>query len=109
MRAPLQETLGPKGKLIGFDRDPEAFAFATAKLNALREELGSEMPVVELHDVEFSRAAEFLEPGSIDGLLADVGVSSMQLDEAHRGFSFQADGPLECGWIRARASTPNKW
>ena len=53
------------------------------------------MPEVVLHDVEFSQAAERLEAGSVDGLLADVGVSSMQLDEAHRGFSFQADGDLD--------------
>jgi 16S rRNA (cytosine1402-N4)-methyltransferase len=91
----IARALGPKGKLIGFDRDPEAFAFASARLRALREELGGEMPAIELHDVEFSRAPEFLEPGNVDGLLADVGVSSMQLDEARRGFSFQAEGPLE--------------
>ena len=91
----IARALGREGTLIGFDRDPQAMEFATAKLNALREELGSAMPEVVLHDVEFSRAAERLEAGSIDGLLADVGVSSMQLDEAHRGFSFQADGDLD--------------
>src|SRR5277367_3166966 len=85
----------PGGKLIGFDRDPEAFAFAKARLQALKEELGEAMPEMVLHDVEFSRAAERLEARSVDGLLADVGVSSMQLDEAHRGFSFQADGNLD--------------
>jgi 16S rRNA (cytosine1402-N4)-methyltransferase len=87
--------LGPKGKLIAFDRDPEAMALAKDRLDRLREELGPEMPEVILHDVEFSQAAELLPPASIDGLLADFGVSSMQFDEAHRGFSFQADGPLE--------------
>jgi 16S rRNA (cytosine1402-N4)-methyltransferase len=91
----IARALGQGGKLIGFDRDPEAFAFAKARLQALREELGEAMPEVVLHDVEFSRAAERLEAGSVDGLLADVGVSSMQLDEAHRGFSFQADGDLD--------------
>jgi 16S rRNA (cytosine1402-N4)-methyltransferase len=91
----IARALGREGKLIGFDRDPAAYAFASARLQALREELGDAMPEVELHDVEFSRAAERLEAGSVDGLLADVGVSSMQLDEAHRGFSFQADGALD--------------
>ena len=91
----IARALGPEGKLIGFDRDPEAFAFASARLQKLREELGDAMPKVVLHDLEFSQAAERLEAGSVDGLLADVGVSSMQLDEAHRGFSFQADGALD--------------
>jgi 16S rRNA (cytosine1402-N4)-methyltransferase len=91
----IARELGPQGKLIAFDRDPEAMALAKAKLDALREELGSEMPEVVFHDVEFSHAEEILQPGSLDGLLADFGVSSLQFDEAHRGFSFQADGPLE--------------
>ena len=91
----IARLLGREGKLIGFDRDPQAMEFAKAKLNALRDELGDAMPEVVLHDVEFSQAAERLEAGSVDGLLADVGVSSMQLDEAHRGFSFQADGDLD--------------
>jgi 16S rRNA (cytosine1402-N4)-methyltransferase len=91
----IARELGSQGRLIAFDRDPEAMALAKARLDALREELGAEMPEVILHDVEFSQAAEILEPASIDGLLADFGVSSLQFDEAHRGFSFQADGPLE--------------
>src|SRR6201996_6858163 len=91
----IARQLGPQGKLIAFDRDPEAMALAKARLDALREELGAEMPEVILHDTEFSQASEILEPASIDGLLADFGVSSLQFDEAHRGFSFQADGPLE--------------
>jgi 16S rRNA (cytosine1402-N4)-methyltransferase len=91
----IARELGPQGRLIAFDRDPEAMALAKVKLDALREELGAEMPEVVLHDVEFSQAAKILEPASVDGLLADFGVSSLQFDEAHRGFSFQADGPLE--------------
>src|SRR5271155_4180177 len=64
----IARALGPEGKLIGFDRDPEAFAFAKARLQLLREELGEAMPEVVLHDVEFSRAAERLEAGSVNGL-----------------------------------------
>ncbi|HEV2277063.1 MAG TPA: 16S rRNA (cytosine(1402)-N(4))-methyltransferase RsmH [Acidobacteriaceae bacterium] len=91
----IARRLGPQGTLIGFDRDPEAMALASARLDALRGELGAEMPRVVLHDVEFSRAGEKLAGGKVDGLLADFGVSSMQFDEAHRGFSFQAEGPLD--------------
>jgi len=86
---------GASGRLICFDRDPGAMALARERLAALRGELSAAMPPVDFHDVEFSRAAEFLEPGSVDGLLADFGASSMHFDEAQRGFSFQAEGPLD--------------
>ncbi len=91
----IARRLGREGKLIGFDRDPEALELARKRLDALRDELGAEMPGVELHDVEFSRAAEVLRGVQVDGLLADFGISSMHLSEARRGFSFQADGPLD--------------
>jgi 16S rRNA (cytosine1402-N4)-methyltransferase len=91
----IARQLGGKGRLVMFDRDPEAMKLAQAHLAELKEELGPEMPELVFHDVEFSRAGEFIQPASIDGLLADFGVSSLQFDEAHRGFSFQADGPLE--------------
>src|SRR6185437_4211890 len=91
----IARRLGPEGTLIGFDRDPEAMALASVQLDRLREELRAEMPRVILHDVEFSRAREKLAGLKVDGLLADFGVSSMQFDEAHRGFSFQAEGPLD--------------
>ena len=91
----MARRLGPEGTLIGFDRDPQAMELAKQRLEALREELGAEMPRVVLHDVEFSQAGEVLAGQKVDGLLADFGVSSMQFDEAHRGFSFQAEGNLD--------------
>ena len=91
----IARQLGPRGRLIAFDRDPEAMTIARKRLDDLREVLGPAMPEVVLHDVEFSQAEKLLEAESLDGLLADFGVSSLQFDEAHRGFSFQADGPLD--------------
>jgi 16S rRNA (cytosine1402-N4)-methyltransferase len=87
--------LGPEGHLIGFDRDPEAMELAKARLESVREELGSKAPKLTLIGEAFSSISRHVKPASLDGLLADFGVSSLQLDEAHRGFSFQADGPLD--------------
>lgn len=87
--------LGPKGKLIGFDRDPEALELAKARLERVREELGSEAAEVRLIGEAFSTIARFVEPGTLDGLLADFGASSLHFDEARRGFSFQADARLD--------------
>jgi 16S rRNA (cytosine1402-N4)-methyltransferase len=91
----IARLLGPSGHLIGFDRDPKALELAGQRLKALGEELGERMPRVTLIGEAFSKVAEYVEPGTLDGLLADFGVSSMQLDEPERGFSFQADGPLD--------------
>jgi 16S rRNA (cytosine1402-N4)-methyltransferase len=93
--AAICRRLGPAGKLIAFDRDELAMARARTRLDSLAEELGAEMPTVEYVARPFSEIALVIKPGELDGLLADFGVSSMQLDEAHRGFSFRADGPLD--------------
>jgi 16S rRNA (cytosine1402-N4)-methyltransferase len=93
--AAIARKLGGKGRLICFDRDAEAMAKARLRLDALRAELGDAMPRVEYHARAFSEAQEVIAKGSLDGLLADFGVSSLQLDEAHRGFSFRTDGPLD--------------
>jgi 16S rRNA (cytosine1402-N4)-methyltransferase len=68
---------------------------AKARMDEVRAELGSEMPEVIFEPRAFSEAASVIEPASLDGLLADFGVSSLQLDEAHRGFSFRSEGPLD--------------
>jgi 16S rRNA (cytosine1402-N4)-methyltransferase len=87
--------LGPGGHLIGFDRDPEALDLAKVRLDRVCTELGSQAPKITLIGEAFSTIAEHVQPASVNGLLADFGVSSLQFDEARRGFSFQADGPLE--------------
>jgi len=93
--AEIAKLLGPEGHLIGFDRDPEALELAKVKLARVANELGSQAPRFTLIGEAFSKIAEHVAPASLDGILADFGVSSLQLDEARRGFSFMADGPLE--------------
>ncbi len=93
--AAITRSLGPQGHLIGFDRDPEALGLATSKLDAVCDELGGQAPRVTLIGEAFSSVPRHLRPVSVDGLLADFGASSLQFDEARRGFSFQADGPLD--------------
>jgi 16S rRNA (cytosine1402-N4)-methyltransferase len=91
----ITRLLGHEGHLIGFDRDPEALELAKVRLARVCNELGSQAPRVTLIGEAFSSIAGHVQPASADGLLADFGVSSLQFDEAHRGFSFQADGPLD--------------
>jgi 16S rRNA (cytosine1402-N4)-methyltransferase len=91
----IAKRLGGKGKLICFDRDPEAMAKAKARFTELKAELGNEMPEVVFEPRAFSEAGDVIAKGTLDGLLADFGVSSLQLDEAHRGFSFRSEGPLD--------------
>jgi len=93
--AEIARRLGGAGKLICFDRDPEAMEKARTRLDEVAAELGSAMPTVVYEPRAFSEAAEAIAQGTLDGLLADFGVSSLQLDEAHRGFSFRTDGPLD--------------
>jgi 16S rRNA (cytosine1402-N4)-methyltransferase len=87
--------LGPEGRLVGFDRDPEALDLAKMRLARVMNEMGNQAPQITLLPEAFSAISEHVQPGSLDGLLADFGVSSLQLDEARRGFSFQANGPLD--------------
>jgi 16S rRNA (cytosine1402-N4)-methyltransferase len=87
--------MGSAGYFIGFDRDPEALELARTRLAAVCEELGTEAPQVTLIGEAFSTIAEHVAHRSVDGLLADFGASSLHFDEARRGFSFQADGPLD--------------
>ena len=93
--AEIARRLGATGRLICFDRDPQAMELAKARMDEVRAELGSEMPEMVFEPRAFSELASVIEPGSLDGLLADFGVSSLQLDEAQRGFSFRSDGPLD--------------
>jgi 16S rRNA (cytosine1402-N4)-methyltransferase len=87
----IAKRLGPQGRLIAFDKDPAALQRARERLHPTT----SEWPQIELVHASFADVAEHVKSASADGLLADVGVSSMQFEDAARGFSFQAEGPLD--------------
>jgi 16S rRNA (cytosine1402-N4)-methyltransferase len=91
----IARRLGPQGRLIGFDKDPVALELARKRLDDLAAELGGEMPKVELIHASYADVGQQIEAASADGLLADLGISSLQLSDAARGFSFQAEGPLD--------------
>ncbi len=75
-------------RVTGFDRDPNAVKEAQALVAGYAGRLA-------IIDAPFSSMADHFEPSSVDGVVLDIGVSSMQLDQAERGFSFQQDGPLD--------------
>lgn len=86
----IAQQLGPSGRLIAIDRDPVAVALATDRLAPYRQ--------AEVHRGNLGALGAILgELGieRVDGVLIDAGVSSMQLDRAERGFSFQEEGPLD--------------
>ena len=85
--------LGAQGRLIGFDKDPAALEIARRRL-APPADAGGDWPEVSLMQGSFTEVAG-LPAASADGLLADLGLSSMQLREAERGFSFLAEGALD--------------
>jgi 16S rRNA (cytosine1402-N4)-methyltransferase len=91
----IAKRLGARGRLICFDRDPQAMELAKARMDEVRAEIGDAMPEVTFEPRAFSESANVIAPESLDGLLADFGVSSLQLDEAQRGFSFRLDAPLD--------------
>jgi 16S rRNA (cytosine1402-N4)-methyltransferase len=74
--------------VIALDRDPTAIAAGEALVAAHRGRL-------KLIHSRFSRLADHAPQGGLDGVVLDIGVSSMQIDQAERGFSFQKDGPLD--------------
>ena len=86
----LLERLGEKGRLIAIDQDPEA-------IEVIKERIGSDPRVTVVHD-NFSNLKVILTSlgiDRVDGIMADLGVSSHQLDTAERGFSYNSDAPLD--------------
>ena len=95
----IARRLGAPGHLIGFDKDPAALEIAREKLRSAGVSPASEdWPRITLMHSSFADLANSQRQtanSTVDGILADLGVSSLQLNDAARGFSFQAEGPLD--------------
>ena len=103
----ILERLGPDGRLIAIDRDPRAIAAGAAL--AISDKRFS------LHHARLSELGNLLahatgsRKNAVDGVLADLGVSSPQLDEQERGFSFRFDGPLDMRMDTTQGETVEEW
>ena len=108
----IAKRLGAQGHLIGLDKDPAALDIARKKLvvgpsslvvgettserpTTDDQRLSSDWPQITLLHRSFAEIGDYQRPATIDGILADIGVSSLHLNDAARGFSFQAEGPLD--------------
>ena len=95
----LLQQLDSQARMISFDKDLEAIAVAQ-NINDPRLQI--------VHD-SFAHMDQYAAPESIDGILLDLGISSPQVDEAHRGFSFRRDGPLDMRMNTEQGITAAEW
>ena len=95
----LLAQLDSNAHVIAFDKDLDAIAVA-GKINDSRLKI--------VHD-SFANMDQYAEPESVDGILLDLGISSPQVDEAHRGFSFRREGPLDMRMNTDHGLTAAQW
>ncbi|MFA6835131.1 MAG: 16S rRNA (cytosine(1402)-N(4))-methyltransferase RsmH [Fibrobacteraceae bacterium] len=98
----ILEHLAPEGHLHSFDRDLEAIAFASARL----ERFGSQ---VTFHPVAFGRLGAEVRPNSLSGVLYDLGISSHQVDDDARGFTFQGSHPIDLRMDSREGVSAQEW
>lgn len=97
----ILKRLSPNGRLIGIDKDPQAIASA--------KELEAEDSRFRIFHGSFKDLASASGGEKIDGVLLDLGVSSPQLDQAERGFSFMQDGPLDMRMDTSKGMSAQQW
>ena len=105
----LLEASGPGSRLIGLDRDAVAIAASRERL----ARFGDRVVLIHGHFMDLKQHLAASGIGRVDGILFDLGVSSPQLDEPARGFSFQGDGPLDMRMDQSMNGTAsdliNRW
>ena len=97
----IMQAASPDGRLVGIDKDAEALDRARARLAPF----GDDARLVQGDYAEMGRICRELDFAPVHGVLLDLGVSSLQLDAAERGFSFQREGPLDMRFSQAQELT----
>ena len=98
----IMERTGGEGFLCGLDRDTQALELARIRLAPF----GDRVHLVHTRYSEFEAALDGIGWDAVDGALIDIGVSSLQIDSAERGFSFSSDGPLDMRMDRDSEELP---
>ncbi|MCL1856094.1 MAG: 16S rRNA (cytosine(1402)-N(4))-methyltransferase RsmH [Kiritimatiellaeota bacterium] len=95
----------PGARLLGIDRDASALALAGERL----ARFGDRVALAQANFADMASVAVSMGFGAVDGVVLDLGVSSFQLDEACRGFSFRQDGPLDMRMDASQGATAAEW
>ena len=98
----IANKLNKDGVLHAFDRDEEAVAFATKRLSGTA-------PKFIVHPVRFGELKNEIAPNSLDGILYDLGISSHQVDDSARGFTFVGNNPLDLRMDRREGVSAQEW
>lgn len=98
----IANCLDEEGTLHAFDRDEEAVAFATKRLSGVK-------PKFIVHPVRFGELKNEIAPGTLDGILYDLGISSHQVDDSSRGFTFVGNNALDLRMDKREGVSAQEW